>query len=172
MYLLSVLTFFMLCGAPTAEAGKLTAATKTASIDTSRYAILKFHKGRDSFLFDSTYTAANTTEDDIKKIEKIIKVTVAEYNERLLKNTGSKATKAGLIYKPDKYYKQIICVINSKGEKTVWVNCFCTPHEKRYWQKGIVMVLDGGPCFFNIKINLVTNTVMDLQVNGVSPLAP
>lgn len=168
MHLLAVFTLFLLHGLPTTETSKPTVVRRTIEIDTSRYAILKFHKGRDSFLFDSTYTAAAITDDDIKKMEKIIKVTVAEYNERLLKNTGSKATKAGLIYKPDKYYKQVICVVNAQGEKTVWVNCFCTPHEKRYWHKGIVMVLDGGPCFFNIKINLVTNTVMDLQVNGVA----
>lgn len=90
-------------------------------------------------------------------IEKIISVTVAERN---------KQSQSG-IDNPRQYYKQIIAAINAGGQKEVWINCFCTPYEKRHWRKGVVMILDGGPCFFNIKINLNTNTVMSFAVNGV-----
>ncbi|OOQ58018.1 hypothetical protein [Mucilaginibacter pedocola] len=137
---------------------ELNAVTHIASIDTSKYAVLPFNSGRDGFVFGKEYTAADLNDDEIKHIEKIISVAITEHNKQA-KNK---------VDKPGKYYKQIIAVTNPKGEKEVWVNCFCTPYEKRHWRKGVVMVLDGGPCFFNIKINLSTTTVMSLQVNGVA----
>ncbi|AMR31874.1 hypothetical protein A0256_10795 [Mucilaginibacter sp. PAMC 26640] len=140
-----------------ASAGRFT-KPDTSYIDTSRYAVLPFTKSRDSFLFDKDFKPASISGKEIKMIEKIIAVTVKEYNK----------SKGTTISKPGKYYKQLIAVTNAKGEKEVWVNCFCTDYEKRHWRKGIVMVLDGGPCFFNLKINLSTNTVMRLAVNGVA----
>lgn len=132
--------------------------TDTPQIDTNRYAILPFTKSRDSFIFDKDFKAAPISSKEIKMIEKIIAVTVKEYN----KGKGTP------ISNPGKYYKQLIAVTNTKGEKEVWVNCFCTAAEKKYWHKGVVMVLDGGPCFFNLKINLNTNTVMNWTVNGLA----
>lgn len=134
------------------------AKADTVTIDTSRYAILHFTKSRDSFLFDKDYKPASISGKEIKMIEKIIAVTVKEYNK----------SRRITISKPGKYYKQIIAVTNAKGEKEVWVNCFCTAAEKKYWHNGVVMVLDGGPCFFNLKINLNTNTVMNWAVNGIA----
>ena len=128
----------------------------TATIDTSRYSVLTFIKSRDSFIFDKDFKAASISGNEIQMIEKIIAVTVKESNKG----------KGTAIKEPGKYYKQLIAVTNAKGEKEVWVNCFCTAAEKRYWHTGVVMVLDGGPCFFNVKINLSTKTVMSWAVNG------
>lgn len=130
--------------------------TDTSTIDTSRYSVLPFNRNRDSFIFSEYFKPTSISADDIKKIEKIISVTVTEHNKQ----------STSRINKPGKYYKQIIAVINASGQKEVWVNCFCTPYEKRHWRKGVVLVLDGGPCFFNIKINLSNNTVTSLAVNG------
>jgi len=130
----------------------------TATIDSSRYAVLPFDQNRDSFLFDKDYKPATLSVKEVKMIEKIISVTVSAYNKG----------RRSIIKKPGKYYKQLIAVLNARGEKEVWVNCFCTPAEKKYWHKGVVMVLDGGPCFFNLKINLNTNTVTNWAVNGVA----
>ncbi|MEO7214099.1 hypothetical protein [Mucilaginibacter sp.] len=132
--------------------------TDTPAIDTSRYAVLPFNKGRDGFIFSKNFEPATISAKEIQMIEKIISVTTTEHNKQ------SKSR----ISNPGKYYKQIIAVTNLKGEKEVWVNCFCTAYEKRHWRKGVVLVLDGGPCFFNIKINLSNNTVMSLAVNGVA----
>jgi predicted secreted protein len=151
----------------------------TKPIDTTRYSVLTYNKGRDSFLFDKGFEATTLTVQDIKHIEKITKVIVAEHNKivkatnkQRVKKNKQKANDAVLaintIQHPEKYYKQLIAVINAKGEKEVWVNCFCTDSEKKYWRKGVVMILDGGPCFFNLRINLTTNTVIKFSVNGVA----
>jgi hypothetical protein len=134
------------------------AMADTAQIDTSRYAVLLFNPSRDGFIFNPNFNPTTVSAEEIKMIEKIISVTVAERN---------KQSKSG-IDNPRKYYKQIIAATNASGQKEVWVNCFCTAYEKRHWRKGVVMILDGGPCFFNIKINLSTNTVMSFAVNGSS----
>jgi len=64
-----------------------------------------------------------------------------------------------------KYKRQYIAVINSKGEKEVWVNCFCDTWKKN-WRKELIFVLDGGNCYFNLKINLTKGEYYDLMVNG------
>jgi hypothetical protein len=40
-----------------------------------------------------------------------------------------------------KIQKQLIAATNNKGEKEVWVNCFCR----------IYLVEDGGNCFFILR---------------------
>ena len=55
--------------------------------------------------------------------------------------------------------------INSKGEKEVWVNCFCGQWDKSS-RTNPVIVMDGGNCFFNLKINLTTGQYYELIVNG------
>nr|WP_294943621.1 hypothetical protein [uncultured Mucilaginibacter sp.] len=156
MNFILLLAFFFPVQHNTQAVAIMPAKVDTARIDTSRYSVLPFNKQRDSFIFSEYYFPASISAEDIKKIEKIISVTVAEHN---------KQSKSG-IKNPGKYYKQIIAVTNGNNQKEVWVNCFCTPYEKRHWRKGVVLVLDGGPCFFNIKINLSINTVTSLAVNG------
>ncbi len=72
-----------------------------------------------------------------------------------------------LISNPGKYYKQFIAVINSKGEKEVWVNCFCKTDDFD-WKIHVVFVLDGGSCFFNVKINLTNGLITVFSINGVA----
>lgn len=148
-----------------------------ASIDTSRYAILKFDKAN-NYYFDKNVTPATISSEEIERIEKLIDKAVANYNkdeekvyEKNVRETREKFPSAiaydGRIKKPFQYRKQIIAVINSKGEKIVWVNCFYWEGvDHSYWRKDIVSVEDGGNWFFNIKINLTKNTAYDLMVNG------
>ncbi|WP_345236648.1 hypothetical protein [Hymenobacter saemangeumensis] len=64
------------------------------------------------------------------------------------------------------YKRQLIAAVNSKGEKEVWVNCFCTNNKKWRWQ--MVYVMDGGNCYFNLKINLAKKSWYDFMVNGLA----
>jgi len=65
----------------------------------------------------------------------------------------------------NEYKRQLVAVINGKGEKEVWVNCFCNRDWGRYREE-VLVADDGGACYFNIKINLTTKTSYDLMVNG------
>jgi len=149
-------------------------------IDTSIYTILKLDKAN-NYYFDKNVTPTTLSGDDILKIEYLVNKRVSEYN-RIEKDSAISITKritkkkhdpnftwtGDVIRNPAKYYKQLIPIINSKGEKEVWVNCFCTTAEKYYWKKDIVLVDDGGSCFFNLKINLTKGTVYDFMVNGMA----
>ncbi len=126
------------------------------SIDTSRYAILKYND-IPTYIFKDC-KPADLSNEDILKIEVLVLNEVAQYN---------KEAKKVLISHPEKYYKQLIAVSNSNGEKEVWVNCFCSLGNYSNWKKSIIVVLDGGSCFFQLKINLTKNSVYDFGVNGV-----
>jgi len=149
-------------------------------IDSSIYTILQLDKTND-YLFDKGAKASTLSGADIEKIEDLIGERVSEHN-RIEQDSALSITKrlrkknhdpkfvweADFIKNPAKYYKQLIPIINSKGEKEVWVNCFCSTYEKSYWKKDIVAVNDGGSCFFQLKINLTKGTISDFMVNGVA----
>jgi hypothetical protein len=127
--------------------------TKTAFIDWD---------AASNYPFDSVeYKPATITQEDIEQIEKHITESVTKYNNSL--SAGHDDYKIDL--KDPGYKKQVVAVTNSKGEKEVWVNYFCDEWHKA-WRTHIVMVHDGGPCYFNFKINLTTKKVYDVMVNG------
>ena len=150
------------------------------SIDTSRCAFIKFDQ-KQNYYFDKNVKPATLSAEEIVKIESLISKRVLEYN-RIEKDSALSITKrlrkkrrdpnfiweGDIIKNPSKYYKQLIAVVNSKGEKEVWVNCFCSKVGKSHWKKDIVLVMDGGSCYFNLKVNVTKNTVYDLMVNGVA----
>ncbi|HMG93639.1 MAG TPA: hypothetical protein VK589_26460 [Chryseolinea sp.] len=115
-----------------------------------------------NYPFDSlTCRPTTLSHSDIEQIEDLLVATVIDYNNSL--SSGHEDYKIDLETKGHK--KQLVAVVNSKGEKEVWVNCFCDI-EGDSWRSGIIMVSDGGPCFFNFKINLTTKEVYELVVNG------
>jgi hypothetical protein len=136
----------------------------TSIIDTSRYAVIKYNKDRDKYhRFDNDSKAATLSPTDIIKIEDLINKKVAEYNR--LKKKGVFPL---VIKHPEKYYKQIIAVINSKSEKEAWISCSCSVDNKSNWKKDIILTMDGGSCYFQLKVNLSKNSISDFIVNGVA----
>jgi len=150
-----------------------------AAIDTSRYAVLKYDKSRDGFIFGDEYKAATLSVNEIEKIEDLIAKGATIYNKEVKdaaagrkQKTGKQASTSDLnlmmLEHTTTYYKQLIAVVNDKGEKIVWANCFCARIQASNWRRGVVLVMDGGSCFFNLKINLSTHTVFEIKVNGVA----
>lgn len=66
----------------------------------------------------------------------------------------------------EKYQRQYIPSVNAKGEKFVWVNCFCREGHNR-WRRKIIIVEDGGKCYFQATFNLTTKTFFNVSVNGL-----
>jgi hypothetical protein len=129
--------------------------------DTSKTAVLSWD-GHSRFPFNNVeYDTALLIQNDIQIIDSLLLSTVSNYNSSLTDRYD--AFKIDLERK--NYRKQLIAVENLKGEKVVWVNCFCRPWDKS-WKTRALMVEDGGPCYFNFKINLQTKTVYDFTVNG------
>ena len=67
----------------------------------------------------------------------------------------------------DNYKRQYIPFIDGKGQKKVFVNCFCEGDlNLDNWKQEVILVDDGGSCFFHVTINLTTGTFEELFING------
>lgn len=131
--------------------------------DSTRITIISSHK-KFSYPFDSLdYKPVSLIQEDIEQLDSLLISCVAGYNSSL--DEGHDDYRIDLA--TNEYKRQIVAVVNSKGEKEVWVNCFCSDSDKS-WRTEILLVDDGGPCYFNFKANLATGIVYDLSVNGFS----
>jgi hypothetical protein len=52
------------------------------------------------------------------------------------------------------------------GRKFVLVNSFCVNDSRRQLNKQMVLILDGGTCFFNVKYDPKKNQFFELLING------
>lgn len=111
-------------------------------------------------LFGSGYKKWELTEKDINDAEKVIKICFENQKMGTVNRFVRKS--------PEDYCKQFIGAVNFKGEKTIWVNCFCEKYKDDFknWKTEIVFVKDGGNCYFNIKINADKSKYYDLNING------
>ncbi|HVF96025.1 MAG TPA: hypothetical protein VM871_01815 [Flavisolibacter sp.] len=136
--------------------------TDKIQFDTSKTAVISFTLG-ENYPFDSSYKPAALTRDEIQIIDSLLIKCVADYNNSLPERF--KHNRINLTEKS--YKKQLVAVTNKDGDKEVWVNCFCDTLNKN-WRKEILLVQDGGRCYFNFKINLTQNKCYHLIVNGES----
>jgi hypothetical protein len=173
---LIISTFFLTicltsCGQTKTETKNQEQQTSIYKVDTSVVAILPFDKTLYGFFKHNNLTGL--TNDDLLKIESILNQCVNDYNpdqERQFKeisnkNPEYKLDKKDFIIDLTRYKRQYVATINSKGEKEVWINCFCNTHNLN-WRTEKIVVKDGGNCYFNLKINLTTGQYYELMVNG------
>jgi len=159
------------CGQTKTETNNKKQQRNAYTIDSSVVAILPFDTTQYGVFKDGKPT--DLTNEDLQKIETILNKCVNDYNpdqEEQFKEINDKHPE----YKLDKknftidltrYKRQYIAILNSKGEKEVWVNCFCGAGSQD-WKKNLIFVEDGGNCYFNLKVNLTTGQYCELMVNG------
>ena len=115
---------------------------------------------------------AELNRKDFKTIEGILNECIDNYNpekerqfnEINAKHPEYKLRKDNFIIELKNYKRQYIVATNLKGEKEIWINCFCNTNLN--WKKDLVVVKDGGNCYFNLIINLTTGKYYNLSVNG------
>jgi hypothetical protein len=131
--------------------------------DTSKIAIIEF-TGKTLIPFDSSYKSSFLSQSDLSNIDSILIASVTNWNNSLQADVKRWWT---IDLSKRNYKMQLVAVVNSSGEKEVWVNCFCdTPNFD--WQNKIYFVDDGETCFFNFKINLKKRTFFDFMVNSAA----
>ena len=173
LIIISITLCLTSCGQTKSDDNNKQVNLKTLSIDNSIIAILPYDKTQHWVFKD--YKEATLTKKEIEVIENILTKCINEYNpeqERQFKEINSKhpdykLDKNNFIIDLKRYKRQYIAATNSKGEKEVWINCFCDTWNKN-WKTELIMVNDGGNCYFNLKINLTTEKYYDLMVNGES----
>jgi hypothetical protein len=124
-----------------------------SNIDTSQYVVLKYGNYK---VFDNA-KPTTLSVSEINQIDELLIKAINEFNDD--KNHHVK------IMPLSKYKIQFVPVINSNGEKEVWINCFCETDGIR-WRKEIIFVEDGGNCYFQLKINLNIMKWYSFEVNG------
>ena len=167
-----ILTIYLTsCGQTKTETKNQEQQQNVYTVDTSVVAVLPFDTTQYWVFKDSKPT--DLTNDDFVKIETILNNCINDYNsdqERQFKEINHKhpeykLDKKNFIIELTRYKRQYVAILNSKGEKEVWVNCFCGAGNQN-WKNNLIFVLDGGNCFFNLKINLTTGKYYELMVNG------
>ncbi|MGZ4054149.1 MAG: hypothetical protein ACXVPU_13435 [Bacteroidia bacterium] len=164
--------FFLLCSC-TQTADKTSDISKTdsliskanISIADTTYAIIQ----------NDSAKPISLSSEEIKEIEKIVVDVINKYNveeettfNKMKKEYPEKKyDKSDFIIDLNQYKRQYIPSINSKGEKEVLINCFCS-YMDTDWKKDIVIVEDGGNCFFRLTINLSTKKADRLMINGIA----
>lgn len=121
---------------------------------------------------------AKLSQLELIEIEHILKIAIKDHNEIQKKvvieqnkyPNSVPLTKTGYELKLEGYKRQYVPIINKKGQKEVWINFFCNDMEDgafgdEKWRTALVLVEDGGNCFYHIKINLNTKKYYELEVN-------
>ncbi|HEX5233767.1 MAG TPA: hypothetical protein VFW25_00410 [Silvibacterium sp.] len=66
---------------------------------------------------------------------------------------------------PEQYFKQYVAVIRG-GEKLIYVNAFCEDPPPADWRRRLVVVLDGGTCFWQALYDPSTREFSHLIINS------
>jgi hypothetical protein len=114
------------------------------------------------------------TKMDLETINQQLKIAVRDYNiqrEEYLKKLKIEDPTTtlrldDLVIDLKNYKRQYVAYLNSKKQKEVWVNCFCSNRDSPEWKFKRVQVEDGGKCYFNLKIMLEQKTYSEFSVNG------
>ena len=53
-----------------------------------------------------------------------------------------------------------------KGRKYIFINALCASTDQQRLDKQIIVILDGGSCFFNLKYDPLWKAFFDLFING------
>jgi hypothetical protein len=164
LLIILTLTFCLISCGQTRQNNAQTRNTSLISVDTSVIAVLPFDTTQTWIFKECKQESLSTTDFEI--IDSLLTQCVDTYNkEQEIRYKENKPVKNYLLdLKTHK--RQYIAVINDKGEREVWVNCFCRTWD-RNWKKEIIMVEDGGVCYFNLKINLTNKKYYELMVNGI-----
>lgn len=128
-------------------------------VDMSKYALLPADQQLVNSLFGKSYHFILLTDTDLIEVDNILIKAAKDHNSK---------KEYGLIYNPDNYYKQVLAAENKKGEKEVYLNCLCSLRNRSDLKKYLITVMDGGNCYFQVRINLITKRVIYFSVNGVA----
>jgi hypothetical protein len=66
---------------------------------------------------------------------------------------------------PNQYFRQYLAVVVN-GRKTIFVNALCNIQPGQDWRKRLIILSDGGKCFWNAIYDPATQKFSDLAVNG------
>lgn len=157
-----------------AQSGEIDSSYTILDIDTSDYCAGKLEG----------YLKSKFNENDLPLIDSLIQDFIIQ------KTNPNKPFHCGLEIHDYKYYYQYVALKNDNDENIIWVNAFSpsiiqllnttTRKEKRRlmkgksttftpfdWHKNLVCGHDGCGSFWELKINIITRTIFEVNISGI-----
>ncbi len=104
------------------------------------------------------------TPEEVEVAEKMLKARLPELNKHKINQYG---TCPNIEKKLKKYTRQYVGLMNKTNEKVVWINFIMIDKRDNFnASEDIIHVFDGCSYYWNVKVNLTTGEVFDLDVNG------
>lgn len=104
------------------------------------------------------------TNEDIILAEQILKKEISCKSKYLFKQIENDPI---INKKLIKYIRQYVGFINKSDDKIIWINFIWKgKFTKEELAKDIIKVNDGGSYYWNVKVNLKTKNLSDLNING------
>ncbi len=119
--------------------------TGDETTDTSKLFIVVYDQSRNGLT--ENYKPAILSKSDIAEVEVLLNKSISAFN---LKQDDS--------ININDYKRQYTPVNNDKGEKEVWIYCSCSGN--------FGMVIDGGKCYFKLKVNLTRKNYTEVITNS------
>jgi c-di-AMP phosphodiesterase-like protein len=146
-----------------------------AALDSLDFNIVKYDTSY-YYIFPKTFVSTDLSDKEIVACENLLRLFIENYNVEAKKRFDEmtkqypnvKFNVRDYTIELEDYGRQYMSVVSDKGEKMVYVNCFCDPKEFEYRDKELVQVHDGGNCFFNFRVDLKNKTIFDFMENGVA----
>jgi hypothetical protein len=66
---------------------------------------------------------------------------------------------------PERYFRQYVPVRRA-GKRVLYLNAFCDENTPAYWRKRLVIVTDGGTCYWQAFYDPATKKYSHLTING------
>ncbi len=66
---------------------------------------------------------------------------------------------------PEKYFRQYVPIIQT-AQKRIYVNAFCDEGPLAYWRDKLVVVIDGGTCFYQVLYDPAAKKFSNLRINA------
>lgn len=136
-----------------------------------------FIKGKcfEGYIFDKIHEVLITvpnqkerytpTSEDVFLAELIINKEIAHLNKDKV-NQSDNCPK--IDKKLSKYKRQYVGFKNTNGEIIIWINFIWSKEMNNKISDDIIFVHDGCSFFWNVKVNLTSKSLFDLDVNGQS----
>jgi len=116
------------------------------------------------------------TNEDIQLAETILKQQIEKLNNPRVNQFHKKQYVDKNL---NKYFRQYVGFINDKGDKVIHINFYWDKYtlldrlhgyddERREYTSDFVLTLDGGSHYWNVNVNLTTNKLERLEVNGLA----
>ena len=122
-------------------------------MEDTTFTIIKIDSLNDSYFGDEKPLSSELSTNDVIELNKFISDFIKDHKYELLDIK--------------EYQKQYIPIINNSHEKEVIVNCFCNrSHTRNEWRKKLVLAIDGGNCYFHLKVNLHTKKYSEFGINN------